>query len=164
MKPPTEACGSELCKSLTLGGRGSDTQPLLNMGGGLTCASLYCDLTASSHICIFMGKDCYRNRLTTLRMSRGEIHLDSVKKMVYRVPNKPQQPKWAILACFEGRRGSKKTGSNEFWPDITYPYVYVVIFAKKTTNFFFFNLTTLYGSVAHSVSVRVLHCIDKTVF
>ena len=66
MKPPSEACGSELCKSLTLGRRGSDTQPLLNMGGGLTCASLYCDLTASSHICIFMRKDCYRNRLTNL--------------------------------------------------------------------------------------------------
>ena len=42
---------------------------------------------------------------TLMLMSSGEIHLYLVKKMVHLVSNKPEQPKGATLAHFEGCRG-----------------------------------------------------------
>ena len=37
---------------------------------------------------------------TLIRMSRGEIHLDPVKKMVYWVSNNPEWPKQAKMGHF----------------------------------------------------------------
>ena len=37
---------------------------------------------------------------TLIRMSRGEIHLDPVKKVVHRVSKKPEWPKLAKIGHF----------------------------------------------------------------
>ena len=37
---------------------------------------------------------------TVIRMSRGEIHLDPVKKVVHRVSKKPELPKPAKMSRF----------------------------------------------------------------
>ena len=77
-------------------------------------------------------------------MSRGEIHLDPVKKVVHRVSNKPQQPKWAILAILRAVEAPKRLDPTKFRLISPNPYVYIVILAKKKKKF---NLTTL---LAHS--------------
>ena len=59
----------------------------------------------------------------------------------------------AIFGSFGAHRGPKMACSNLFRPKITFPHILIVIFSKKK-EFFFFNLTTLFGSVAHSVNIR----------
>ena len=59
----------------------------------------------------------------------------------------------AIFGSFGAHRGPKMACSNLFRPNITYPNIFTLIFSKKKEKKNFLNLTTLFGSVAHSAEI-----------
>ena len=68
----------------------------------------------------------------------------------------------AIFGSFWALRRPKMACSNLFRPNIIYPNIFTLIFIKKRKKFFFLNLTTLFGSVAHSAHGLFKKVVSKT--
>ena len=64
--------------------------------------------------------------------------------------NGQKLPKYAILGRFELFWGPKIAGTKWIRTEMTFSHIDIVIFLKKKIFFFFFDLTILSGSVAHS--------------